>query len=171
MGGSPGGMGCQAPCHPPPGHALGQGEGGNPPPLPPKGAQPLSPRRQVWTSAAFVTDSNRPQPLWQPPPTACPTAAAPPPEVPSLLLMHPCPCPPVPTDAPMRNAVSEALGCLWPQKPEGMLRGIRRVTLRWSLEHAQVPYFTLPDPTARPTANNGTSQGDPLERNAAAAAP
>ena len=30
---------------------------------------------------AFVTDSNRPQPLWQPPPTACLTAS----EVPSLL--------------------------------------------------------------------------------------
>ena len=37
----------------------------------------------------FVTDSNRPQPLWQPPPTACLTAS----DVPSLL-MHPCPPPP-----------------------------------------------------------------------------
>ena len=26
-------------------------------------------------STAFVTDSNRPQPLWQPPPTACPNAS------------------------------------------------------------------------------------------------
>ena len=33
---------------------------------------------------AFVTDSNRPQPLWQPPPTACPTASGAAPEVPSL---------------------------------------------------------------------------------------
>ena len=40
---------------------------------------------------AFVTDSNRPQPLWQPPPTACLTASGGTSEVPSLL-MHPCPC-------------------------------------------------------------------------------
>ena len=37
---------------------------------------------------AFVTDSNRPQPLWQPPPTACLTASRAASEVPSLLL-HP----------------------------------------------------------------------------------
>ena len=37
---------------------------------------------------AFVTDSNRPQPLWQPPPTACLTAPRTASEVPSLL-MHP----------------------------------------------------------------------------------
>ena len=44
------------------------------------------------------------------------------------------------------NAVPSALGCLGPHEPEGVLRGIRRVTLRWSLGHAQVPYltFTLP---------------------------
>ena len=58
--------------------ALGGG-GGNAPPPPPPGrpayAQPLSPRRQVPASTAFVTDSNRPQPLWQPPPTACLTAS------------------------------------------------------------------------------------------------
>ena len=35
---------------------------------------------------AFVTNSNRPQPLWQPPPTACLTAS----EV-LCLLLHPCP--------------------------------------------------------------------------------
>ena len=34
-------------------------------------AVPLTPS----ASMAFVTDSNRPQPLWQPPPTACPTAS------------------------------------------------------------------------------------------------
>ena len=52
--------------------------GGVPPP-PPRGrpahAQPLSPSRQVPASMAFVTDSNRPQPLRQPPPTACLTAS------------------------------------------------------------------------------------------------
>ena len=63
--------------------------GGVPPPPPghPAYAQPLSPWRQVPASTAFVTDSNR-QPLWQPPPTACPTASGAASEVPSLL-MHP----------------------------------------------------------------------------------
>ena len=37
---------------------------------------------------AFVTDSNRPQPLWQPPPTACPTASVGASEA-LPLLMHP----------------------------------------------------------------------------------
>ena len=41
-------------------------------PPPPKTPQPS---RQVPASTAFVTDSNRPQPLRQPPPTACPTAS------------------------------------------------------------------------------------------------
>ena len=36
--------------------------------------QPLSPRRQVPASMAFVTDSNRPQPQ-QPPPTAFATSS------------------------------------------------------------------------------------------------
>ena len=66
-------------------------EGGTPPPPPPGRpayAQPLSPWRQVPASMAFVTDSNRPQPLWQPPPTACPTASGAASEAPSLL-MHP----------------------------------------------------------------------------------
>ena len=40
--------------------------------------------------------------------------------------------------------MSQALGRLWPHEPEGMLRGIRRVKLRWSLEHTQIPYVTLP---------------------------
>ena len=40
-------------------------------------------------SMAFVTDSNRPQPLWQPPPTACLTASGAASEAPSLR-MHPC---------------------------------------------------------------------------------
>ena len=48
-------------------------------PPPPSGrptyAQPLSPSRQVPPSLAFVTDSNRPQPLWQPPPSTCLTAS------------------------------------------------------------------------------------------------
>ena len=41
--------------------------------------------------------------------------------------------------------MSQALGCLRPHEPEGMLRGIRRVTVRWSSAHAQVPYHTLPE--------------------------
>ena len=63
-------------------------------PSPPQGhpayAQPLSPWRQVPASMAFVTDSNRPQPLRQPPRlTASGTAFEAPP-----LPMHPCPPPP-----------------------------------------------------------------------------
>ena len=69
----------------------GAGGGGQPPP-PPRGrpayAQPLSPWQQVPGSMAFATDSNRPKPLWQPPPTACLTAAGATSEVPSLR-MHP----------------------------------------------------------------------------------
>ena len=45
----------------------------------------------------FVTDSNRPQPLWQPPPTACLTAAGAASEVPTFpntSLPHPPPLPP-----------------------------------------------------------------------------
>ena len=79
------------PPSPPPQAMLWKG-GRAPPPTPPGHpayAQPLSPEREVPASLAFVTDSNRPQPLWQPPPTACLTAS----EVPSLL-MHPCPPPP-----------------------------------------------------------------------------
>ena len=51
--------------------------GGTPPPPPgrPAYAQPLSPCHQVPASMAFVTDSYRPQPLWQRPPTACPMAS------------------------------------------------------------------------------------------------
>ena len=45
---------------------------------------------------AFVTDSNRHQPLWKPPPTACLTASVAASEAPSLL-MRPCPITPVGT--------------------------------------------------------------------------
>ena len=38
--------------------------------------------------------------------------------------------------------MSQALGCLRPLEPEGMLRGMRRVTC--TLEHAQVPSLTPP---------------------------
>ena len=57
-----------------------------------KGAPPipsyvsLTPNAKA--SVAFGTDSNHPQPLWQPPPTACLTASRATSEVPSLL-MHP----------------------------------------------------------------------------------
>ena len=41
--------------------------------------------------------------------------------------------------------MSRALGRLWLHEPAGTLRGIGRVTLRWSVEHAPVvPYLTLP---------------------------
>ena len=53
----------------------------SPPPERPANAQPLSPM-------ASVTDSNRPQPPRQPPPTACLTASEAASGVPSLL-MHP----------------------------------------------------------------------------------
>ena len=52
-----------------------EGRGCTPLPGRPGYVQPLSPSRQVPASMAFVTDSNRPQPLRQPPPTACLTAA------------------------------------------------------------------------------------------------
>ena len=56
-----------------------QGCTGRAPPPPPPGrpayAEPQSPGRQVPASMAFVTDSNRPQPLRQAPPTACLTAS------------------------------------------------------------------------------------------------
>ena len=53
----------------------------------------LPPQRQVRASMAFASASNRPQPLWQPPPTACLTASGAASEVPSLL-MHPWGAPP-----------------------------------------------------------------------------
>ena len=63
-------------------------KGGVPPPL--QGAQPTpSHCPPDAASMAFATDSNRPQPLWQPPPTACLTASGATSEVPSRL-MHPC---------------------------------------------------------------------------------
>ena len=68
------------------GDALEGGGGGSP--GRPAYAQPLSPERQVPVSMEFVTDSNRPQPLWRPPPTACLIASGAASEVPSLL-MHP----------------------------------------------------------------------------------
>ena len=78
--------------HPPPKRCVGRG-GGTPPPLqgapsPCPATVPLTPNAGL----ASVTDSNRPQPLRQPPPTACLTAleAA---EAPSLP-MRPCPPPP-----------------------------------------------------------------------------
>ena len=61
-----------------------------PPPGRPAYARPLSPRRQVPAVMAFTTDSNRTQPLWQHPPTACLAASGAASEAPSLLM---CPCP------------------------------------------------------------------------------
>ena len=65
-----------------------QGREVTPPPGPPGRpayAQPLSPPRQVPASMALVTNSNRPQPLSQRPPTACLTASGTTSEVPSIL--------------------------------------------------------------------------------------
>ena len=67
---------------PPPQGCIGRGR--------PAQTQPLSHWRQVPASMAFVTDSNRPKPLWQPPPTACLTASGAVFEAASLLI-HPCP--------------------------------------------------------------------------------
>ena len=55
-------------------------------PLP--GLRPLAVAHKSGASMAFVTDSNRPQPLRQPPPTACLPASGAASEVPSLV-MHP----------------------------------------------------------------------------------
>ena len=78
---------------PPPSGCIGRGGRVTPRPLLPGGpsyAQPLPLRRQVPASMAFLTNSNRPQPLWQPPPPACLTASVAGSEIPPLL-MHPCP--------------------------------------------------------------------------------
>ena len=67
------------------------GRGGGTPP-PPFGAPSRCPatvtQRQVPASMAFVTDRNRPQPLWQPPPTACLAASGAAPEALSLPMHH-----------------------------------------------------------------------------------
>ena len=66
---------------------IGKGGGGG---TPLQAARPMPgtvfPERQVPASMAFVTDSNRPEPLWQPPPTAYPTASGSTFEVSSLLM-------------------------------------------------------------------------------------
>ena len=79
---------------PPPQGCIGRGAGIPPPSRAPSLCPTTVPQRQVPALLAFVTDSNRPQPLWQPPSIACPIASGATPEVPSLL-MHPCPQPPL----------------------------------------------------------------------------
>ena len=61
-------------------------------------------------SVAFVTDSNRRQPLWQPPPTACRTASGAASAVPSLPT-HPCPGPAAvpPRGSPRVQSATSAL--------------------------------------------------------------
>ena len=77
---------------------IGSGGGGGFPP-PPSRAPSLCPAtvalaptsmaiQQAPASMALVTDSNRPQPLCQPPPTACPTASGAASEAP-FVLVHP----------------------------------------------------------------------------------
>ena len=56
----------------------------------------------------FATDSNRPQPLWQPSPTTCPTATGAASEVPSLQT-HPCRTLPAPSSALPAPCASLAL--------------------------------------------------------------
>ena len=66
----------------------------------PSNAEPLSPQLQVPASMAFVTDSNRPQPLPQPPPTASKpylTASGAASEAPSRPM---CPCVALTLDSP-----------------------------------------------------------------------
>ena len=63
-----------------------EGEGVPPPPL--QSAQPMPSHWLPDSKRRFVTDSNRPQPLWQPPATACLPASAATTELLSLL-MHP----------------------------------------------------------------------------------
>ena len=116
-----------------------------PPPGRPACAQPLCPCRQVPASMAFVTDSNRPQPLWQPPPTACLTASGTAFEVLSLL-MHPlggggvtapfritkawCPSPAIGRVVGSREcppAARDRCCCLGPSDPLGTWgRGVHR---------------------------------------------
>ena len=71
--------------------------GGAPPPV--QGSQPMlshcPPDGKHQLQWHLVSDSNRTQPLWQPPPTACLTASGAPAVAPSLL-MHPCPEPHIP---------------------------------------------------------------------------
>ena len=77
---------------------------------------------------AFVTDSNRPQPPWQPPPTACLTASGAASEAPSLLL-HPCPDPP-----PLNPPSSDPQTCAWQQgSPKAGKERTRRALLASSL--------------------------------------
>ena len=66
-------------------HCIGRG-GGKPAPPPPSTAPSLCPATVSLTAMAFVTDSKCPQPLWQPPATACLTASGAASAVPSLLM-------------------------------------------------------------------------------------
>ena len=146
------------------------GRGGDTPPPPLQGAQPLSPWRQVPAPMAFVTDSNRPQPLWQPPPTACLTSS----EAPSLL-MHPwvAPPPPPPSRAdcarqkwcaegghpsrpsrqPKPRSDPQRVGVCSGERPRATpppppsigMQGPRAVCLWWTLQHrSQTPNSIAP---------------------------
>ena len=85
---------------------IGRGEA---PPPPLQGAQPTqSLWLQVPASMAFVTNSNRPQSLWQPPPTAYLTASGAVSEVPSRLT-H-----------PWSGAHSSTTDAGWPLKESGV---------------------------------------------------
>ena len=106
---------------------IGRGAGTPSPHL--QAAQPMPsqcpPSCQAPASMAFVTDSNRPQPLWQPPPTACRTASGAASEVPSLQ-MHPWGAPrPEEAWAMARVHKGRSVQCTggkgarqWPRRPE-----------------------------------------------------
>ena len=87
--------------------------GGTPPP--PSRAPSLCPATVPLTASAGLTDSNRPQPLWQPPPTAWPTAAGAASEVPSLR-MHS-----YPKAAVREGSPTAGMGC-----PPGRTRPMAR---------------------------------------------
>ena len=85
-------QGFMPPPHPPRTRLHGKGAGTPPhPPGHPAYAQPLS-TADGKRHLAFITDSNRPQPLWHPPPTADLTASGAASEVLSRP-MHPYPPP------------------------------------------------------------------------------
>ena len=120
-------------------------------------AQPLSPGRQVSASMAFVTDSNRPQPLWQPPAIACLTASGAASKVPSLL-MHPWPQPLMGEPAQCSPPSARRWGCFGRSAPQPKVlqgpppRGQQNARCRDGL---------LPDKNGQRTTLNGTMPPPP----------
>ena len=88
---------------------------------------------------AFVTDTNRPQPLRHPPPTACLTASGATSEAPSLL-MQPCLLSPLPLDLSPRPEAHRGSSCPSCAAALGRIgwwacpRAPRRSASRWGCE-------------------------------------